>query len=131
MYFSINSQYSGSRGTWHTFLWKKIFILHSQYGDFTMVLHHGTDIFIPECPFFSTITSQLRRVCYVSMRRCKPEAGIKGRETYLHPTVSVGCNCVSLPLIPVSGANVFISKLLSSSKISCFQQYNHNISIVR
>ena len=34
------------------------------------------------------------------MRTCVPEAGIKDRDKLLQPTVSVGCNCLPLPLLP-------------------------------
>ena len=37
------------------------------------------------------------------MKTCVPEAGIKGRDKYIHPTVSVGCNYFSLALVPASG----------------------------
>ena len=48
------------------------------------------------------------------MRCAVLEAGIKGRDKHLHFTVSVGCNCLSLPLIPASLhslVNVAISHL--------------------
>ena len=34
----------------------------------------------------------------LNMRTCVPEAGIEGRNKYLHPTVSNGCNYLSLLL---------------------------------
>ena len=43
------------------------------------------------------------------LRGILPEAGIKGRDKKLHPTVSVGCNYLSLPLIPASVTTVLIS----------------------
>ena len=42
---------------------------------------------------------------------CVPEApAIKGRDKWLHPTVSVGCNHLSLPLISASGTHVHIKQ---------------------
>ena len=40
--------------------------------------------------------------CHLNIRGV-PETGIKGRDKWSHPTVSVECNYLSLPLIPVSG----------------------------
>ena len=40
------------------------------------------------------------------MRTCVPEVSIKGRDKLSHATVSVGCNYLSLPLMPVSGRRV-------------------------
>ena len=37
---------------------------------------------------------------------CMPEAGIKGRDKELHPTDTVRCNYLSLPLMPASGTQV-------------------------
>ena len=39
---------------------------------------------------------------FSDMRSIVPEAGIKGGNRQLHPTASVGCNYLSLPLIPAS-----------------------------
>ena len=41
-------------------------------------------------------------------KTCVSEAGIKSREMSLHPTVSVWCNYLSVPLIPAPGAQVLI-----------------------
>ena len=43
---------------------------------------------------------------YLYIRTCVAEACIKGREKELHPTDSVGCNYLSLPLMPTSGTQV-------------------------
>ena len=40
------------------------------------------------------------------MKTFVPEAGIKGRDKKLHPTDTVGCNYLSLPLIPAAGKEV-------------------------
>ena len=37
------------------------------------------------------------------MMTCVPGAGTTGRDNYLRPTNTVGCNYLSLPLIPASG----------------------------
>ena len=37
---------------------------------------------------------------------CGPDAVIKDRDKWLHPTYTVGCNYLSLPLIPASGTQV-------------------------
>ena len=42
------------------------------------------------------------------MRTCAPEAGIRGRHKQLHPTVSVGCNYLSLPKIPASSTQAHV-----------------------
>ena len=42
------------------------------------------------------------------MRICVPEAGSEGRDKWLHPTDTVGCNCLSLPLKPASGTTLLI-----------------------
>ena len=40
---------------------------------------------------------------HYSMRHCAPEAGIKDRDEWLHPTYTVRCNYLSLPSTPDSG----------------------------
>ena len=45
-------------------------------------------------------------VCY--MRTLVPEAGISGRDKWLHPTVAVGCNYLSLPEIPAFGTKMLL-----------------------
>ena len=42
------------------------------------------------------------------MRNVVPGAGIKGRAKKLHLTISVGCNYLSMPLIPASGWTLLI-----------------------
>ena len=42
------------------------------------------------------------------MRSAVPEAGIKGRDKYLYPTVIVGYNYLSLPLIPAQ-TDIFLT----------------------
>ena len=42
------------------------------------------------------------------MRSVVPEAGIKGRYKWLHPTVYVGCNYLPLLLMPASGTTLLI-----------------------
>ena len=42
------------------------------------------------------------------LRNVVPEAGIKGKDKWLHPTVSVGCNYLSLLLICASGTTFSI-----------------------
>ena len=42
------------------------------------------------------------------MGTCVPEAGIKGMDKKLHPTDIVGCNYLSMPLIPASRTQVLI-----------------------
>ena len=49
------------------------------------------------------------RILITKSRTCVPGAGIKGRDKSFHPTDTVGCNYVSLPLIPTSGTQVFKS----------------------
>ena len=44
-----------------------------------------------------------------------PEAGIKGRDKLLHPTISVWCNYLSLSLTPASGTTLLICVMYSSS----------------
>ena len=46
--------------------------------------------------------------CKTYMRTCVPEAGTKGRVKKLHPTLTVGCNYLSLPSIPASSIQVLI-----------------------
>ena len=60
---------------------------------------------------FKSIPCQLmvkHRYIQGQSRTCVPEVGIKGRDRWLHPTVSLGCNYLSLPLIPASGTQIFI-----------------------
>ena len=42
------------------------------------------------------------------IRSVVPEAGLKCKDKQLHPTVSVGCNQLSLPLLPASGTQILI-----------------------
>ena len=46
---------------------------------------------------------------------CVPEVGFKGRDKWLHPTVSVECTCnyLSLPLVPAYGTHGLIYYKLS------------------
>ena len=52
----------------------------------------------------------------LDMRSDVPEAGIKGRDKSLHPSLSVRCNYMSLPLIPVSGTTYLMLKTYGSSR---------------
>ena len=46
-----------------------------------------------------------------------PEAGIKGVDRQLHPTVSVGCKYLSLPLVPASDTTLLICE--AHKRIPC------------
>ena len=50
------------------------------------------------------------RVVYLRshLRSVVPEVGIKGRDKSLHPTVSVGCNYLPLPIICAYGTTLLI-----------------------
>ena len=39
----------------------------------------------------------------LDMKCAVPEIGVEGRDKWLHPIDNMGCNYLSLPLIPVSG----------------------------
>ena len=43
------------------------------------------------------------------MKTCAPEADVNGRNKWLHPTLSVGCNYLPLPLKPTSCPQILIS----------------------
>ena len=53
-------------------------------------------------------TKQSRTNPLVHLRSAIPEAGIEGKDKYLQPTDTAGCNYLSLPLIPVYGRSVLI-----------------------
>ena len=53
--------------------------------------------------WFETLSRSLWR-----HRNVVAEVNIKGRDKYLHPTDTVGCNYLSLPLIPSSGIILLI-----------------------
>ena len=44
----------------------------------------------------------------INMRICVLNAGIKGRDKLIHPTVFVGCNYLSMPLIHAPGTQFLI-----------------------
>ena len=49
------------------------------------------------------ISNEKRSLCAENVGTCVPEVGFKGRGKKLHPTDTVGCNYLSLLLIPASG----------------------------
>ena len=50
---------------------------------------------------------------HTNIRRVGPEAGVKGKDKYLQPTVSVACNYVFLSLIPGTTLLIYIYIWLS------------------
>ena len=55
---------------------------------------------------------------WTPVRRVVPEAGINNRAKQSHPTVSVGCNYLCLPLIPVSDRTLLTYCLIPDVYVS-------------
>ena len=66
------------------------------------------------------------------LRGAAPKTGIKGRDKWLHPTVSVGCNYLSMLLMPASGAALLNFKLLRTHRnaVDNFTKQSHQFKQV-
>ena len=80
---------------------------------------------LPHCwKFYPSylILTVVRNIRPCQLKTCVPEAGIKDRGKQSHPTVSVGCDCLSLHLIPATGSQVLNSldmKPMRQSYVVC------------
>ena len=59
---------------------------------------------VSNCPGMTSkwSTMSIVQVRLLHLRNCESEAGIKGRDKWLHPTDTVRCNNMSLPLVPLA-----------------------------